>query len=82
MSFKISKDMIKWCNGLLWLAVRKENLFNLVCSMYWYSSCMKFSFLQIKDDFAQYSMNHFCIPKHYEDDLETIMIPRGLVLDR
>lgn len=38
--------------------------------------------IRIKDEFEAYSMNHFCIPKHYEGDLETVMIPRGLVLDR
>eukprot|EP00794_Sanderia_malayensis_P003769 gene3769-4291_t len=38
--------------------------------------------IEIKDNYERYSLNHFCIPKHYEDDLQNIMIPRGLVLDR
>ena len=27
-------------------------------------------------------MNSFCIPKHYEEDLESILIPYGVIQDR
>ncbi|NXQ49402.1 HPRT phosphoribosyltransferase, partial [Catharus fuscescens] len=29
-----------------------------------------------------YNENLFCIPKHYEEDLEKVFIPHGLILDR
>lgn len=29
-----------------------------------------------------YSAEQFCIPQHYRDDLESIIIPHGMVLDR
>ncbi|XP_025914423.1 hypoxanthine-guanine phosphoribosyltransferase-like [Apteryx mantelli] len=38
--------------------------------------------LQIKDEESSYNKNLFCIPKHYEEDLERVFIPHGLVLDR
>uniref|UniRef100_A0A8B9BZJ5 Hypoxanthine phosphoribosyltransferase n=1 Tax=Anser brachyrhynchus TaxID=132585 RepID=A0A8B9BZJ5_9AVES len=38
--------------------------------------------LQIKDEDSGYNKNLFCIPKHYEEDLERVFIPRGLILDR
>jgi len=38
--------------------------------------------ITIKDDYERYSLDHFCVPKHYEDDLKNVMIPRGLILDR
>lgn len=38
--------------------------------------------LQIRDEESGYNKNLFCIPKHYEEDLERIFIPHGLILDR
>lgn len=38
--------------------------------------------LQIRDDESGYNKNLFCIPKHYEEDLERVFIPHGLILDR
>uniref|UniRef100_A0A8C3GEC8 Hypoxanthine-guanine phosphoribosyltransferase n=1 Tax=Cairina moschata TaxID=8855 RepID=A0A8C3GEC8_CAIMO len=38
--------------------------------------------LQIKDEESGYNKNLFCIPKHYEEDLERVFIPHGLILDR
>lgn len=38
--------------------------------------------LQIRDEESGYNKNLFCIPKHYEEDLERIFIPRGLILGR
>ncbi len=29
-----------------------------------------------------YSVDQFCIPQHYKDDLEAIIVPHGMVLDR
>ncbi|OXB63425.1 hypothetical protein ASZ78_002406 [Callipepla squamata] len=37
---------------------------------------------QIKDEDSGYNKNLFCIPKHYEEDIERVFIPRGLILDR
>uniref|UniRef100_A0A8C9LAF6 Hypoxanthine-guanine phosphoribosyltransferase n=1 Tax=Pavo cristatus TaxID=9049 RepID=A0A8C9LAF6_PAVCR len=38
--------------------------------------------LQIKDEDSGYNKNLFCIPKHYEEDIERVFIPHGLILDR
>ncbi|XP_015265447.1 PREDICTED: hypoxanthine-guanine phosphoribosyltransferase-like [Gekko japonicus] len=38
--------------------------------------------LQIKDEDCGFNKNLFCVPKHYEDDLERVFIPHGLILDR
>lgn len=37
---------------------------------------------QIKDEDSGYNKNLFCIPKHYEEDIERVFIPHGLILDR
>lgn len=37
---------------------------------------------QIPDDYAGYPLNSFCIPAHYSEDLERILLPCGLILDR
>jgi len=38
--------------------------------------------LQIPDDSCGYALDLFCIPKHYEHDLESVLIPSGLISDR
>ncbi|XP_028665645.1 hypoxanthine phosphoribosyltransferase 1, like isoform X1 [Erpetoichthys calabaricus] len=38
--------------------------------------------LRIPDDEKGHDLNMFCIPKHYEDDLERVFIPHGLIMDR
>lgn len=38
--------------------------------------------IQIADDFPGYPIDMFCIAKHYEDDLTSVMIPGGFVQDR
>lgn len=38
--------------------------------------------LKIPDDYHGYDLEYFCIPGHYVDDLEHVMIPRGLIMDR
>lgn len=40
------------------------------------------SYIAITDDFPGYGIDKFCIPKHYEADLESVLIPKGLILDR
>ncbi|XP_010157326.1 PREDICTED: hypoxanthine-guanine phosphoribosyltransferase-like, partial [Eurypyga helias] len=40
------------------------------------------SHLQIADEESGFNKNLFCIPKHYEEDLERVFIPHGLILDR
>ena len=40
------------------------------------------SYIEISDDFGGYEIDKFCIPKHYEEDLENVLIPKGLILDR
>uniref|UniRef100_A0A8C9MKV6 Hypoxanthine phosphoribosyltransferase n=1 Tax=Serinus canaria TaxID=9135 RepID=A0A8C9MKV6_SERCA len=37
---------------------------------------------QIRDEESGYNKNLFRIPKHYEEDLERVFIPHGLILDR
>ncbi|RXM27274.1 Synaptic vesicle membrane protein VAT-1 homolog-like [Acipenser ruthenus] len=39
-------------------------------------------FLQIPDDEKGYDLELFCVPKHYENDLERVFIPHGLIMDR
>ncbi|NXS73712.1 HPRT phosphoribosyltransferase, partial [Pandion haliaetus] len=36
----------------------------------------------VRDEESGYSKNLFCMPKHYEEDLERVFIPHGLILDR
>ncbi|NWH94083.1 HPRT phosphoribosyltransferase, partial [Aegithalos caudatus] len=36
----------------------------------------------IRDEESGYDKNLFCTPKHYEEDLERVFIPHGLILDR
>jgi hypothetical protein len=38
-------------------------------------------YIDIQDN-SIYSLYHFCIPDHYQDDVESILIPHGLVIDR
>ncbi|RUS77408.1 hypothetical protein EGW08_014827 [Elysia chlorotica] len=40
------------------------------------------SFIKIADDDKGYHLDQFCIPKHYEEDLERVLIPEGLIYDR
>ena len=37
---------------------------------------------QIKDDYAGFRLDKFCLPAHYIDDLDRVLIPKGLILDR
>lgn len=46
------------------------------------SKVEKESFIKIPDNYTAYPVDKFCIPKHYEDDIESIVIPNGLVHDR
>ena len=39
-------------------------------------------FLKIEDDDAGLPTDLLCVPAHYKDDLENVMIPYGLILDR
>ncbi|MBN3315199.1 HPRT phosphoribosyltransferase, partial [Atractosteus spatula] len=38
--------------------------------------------LQIADDEKGHDLDLFCIPKHYEEDLDKVIIPHGLIMDR
>jgi len=38
--------------------------------------------LQISDDSMGHELNLFCVPKHYEEDLDRVIIPNGLIKDR
>ncbi|XP_041966970.1 hypoxanthine phosphoribosyltransferase 1, like [Alosa pseudoharengus] len=40
------------------------------------------SFLQISDDEKGHELGLFCVPKHYEEDLDRVIIPHGLIMDR
>ncbi|KAM9496161.1 hypoxanthine phosphoribosyltransferase 1, like isoform 1-T1 [Clarias gariepinus] len=43
---------------------------------------MASSYVQIDDENKGYALSHFCVPKHYEEDLESVIIPNGLIKDR
>lgn len=36
----------------------------------------------LNDDFPGYSIDYFNIPAHYSEDLESVLLPRGIILDR
>jgi len=38
--------------------------------------------IKISNTYEGYDLNSFCIPKHYEEDLESILIPYGVIQDR
>ncbi|KAF6735012.1 Hypoxanthine-guanine phosphoribosyltransferase [Oryzias melastigma] len=37
---------------------------------------------QIADDEKGHELDLFCIPRHYENDLDKVIIPHGLIMDR
>lgn len=39
-------------------------------------------YLQIEDDDPGYPLEMFCVPRHYADDLDRVIIPHGLIIDR
>jgi hypoxanthine phosphoribosyltransferase len=43
---------------------------------------MSQNFIKIEDDYKGYSTDIFCVPKHYEDDVDSVMLPFGLIHDR
>ncbi|MEQ2287232.1 hypothetical protein AMECASPLE_010287 [Ameca splendens] len=40
------------------------------------------SYLQIADDEKGHDLDLFCVPRHYESDLDKVIIPHGLIMDR
>jgi len=42
----------------------------------------KESYIKIEDDYQSTKLEHVCVPKHYEEDLEKVMIPWGFIQDR
>ncbi|XP_072179628.1 hypoxanthine-guanine phosphoribosyltransferase-like isoform X1 [Diadema setosum] len=38
--------------------------------------------ISIPDDYEGYSLNTFCVPRHYEQDLDRILVPQGVIADR
>eukprot|EP01137_Pigoraptor_chileana_P000798 Opistho-2@37527 len=40
------------------------------------------SYVSIPDNFPGYPLDVFSIPQHYENDVSSILIPHGLILDR
>ncbi len=38
--------------------------------------------INIPDDFAGYSTEVFCVPKHYEDSISRVLVPQGMIQDR
>lgn len=37
---------------------------------------------QIKDDWPGYSLDLFTYPEHYHDDIDSVYIPHGVVMNR
>ncbi len=56
----------------------------LFFSLFFFFFLVKIIFhtFQIPDDLSGYPLSMFCVPHHYLDDLESILIPRGLIDDR
>ena len=65
----------------LWLALQWF-LYKYKCEIPLGISQLVCYFSQISDDYKGYSLDMFCLPKHYEDDVESILIPKGLICDR
>merc|ERR1712004_27075 len=40
------------------------------------------NYLVIPDDFEGYPLHMFCLAKHYQDDVGSVLIPSGLIQDR
>lgn len=40
------------------------------------------NYVVVPDTFEGFSLDHFCIPPHYKDAIESIFLPCGLILDR
>ncbi|KAK7483905.1 hypothetical protein BaRGS_00024789, partial [Batillaria attramentaria] len=40
------------------------------------------TYIKIADDDVGYPLSMFCVPKHYEEDLDRIILPSGLIHDR
>jgi len=40
------------------------------------------NFIKVADETTPYSTSHFSLPKHYEDSIESILVPHGLIKDR
>ncbi|KAI8380911.1 phosphoribosyltransferase-like protein [Radiomyces spectabilis] len=38
--------------------------------------------IDVSPERNHYSLDHFVIPQHYENDLESILIPHGVIMDR
>jgi hypoxanthine phosphoribosyltransferase len=38
--------------------------------------------IEIDADSIPFKLNHFNIPRHYEEDLDSILLPHGVILDR
>lgn len=39
-------------------------------------------YMQISDDWPGYSLDLFTYPQHYYGDLEYVLIPHGIIVDR
>lgn len=39
-------------------------------------------YITVEDDDPGYPLEHFCIPRHYAHDLDSVLIPKGFILDR
>jgi len=39
-------------------------------------------YIYISDNDNMYNVKNFCVPDHYADDLEAIMVPHGLIINR
>uniref|UniRef100_T2MHI0 Hypoxanthine phosphoribosyltransferase n=1 Tax=Hydra vulgaris TaxID=6087 RepID=T2MHI0_HYDVU len=39
-------------------------------------------FIKVEDNGHLYSIDHFSVPRHYEDSIGSILIPHGLIADR
>ncbi|KAJ2404624.1 hypothetical protein GGF41_007185, partial [Coemansia sp. RSA 2531] len=38
--------------------------------------------IDVVEDKFKYKLDHFMIPGHYSEDVESILIPHGLIMDR
>lgn len=64
---------------------RGDNGFTVIQCVFGHTLCVsdnRFAWFQIADDEKGHELDLFCVPRHYENDLDKVIIPHGLIMDR
>ena len=63
-----------------WLIIATVDFLIIFCHSIPCRGCVLL--LQIPDDFEGYPLNMFCLPLHYVDKVDSVLIPKGIIMDR